>query len=55
MKRIGTFALPSVDPIGDMVCKAILSNMLYLHSAAVPGDFVADRLHTQYGGHTLAR
>jgi NAD(P)-dependent dehydrogenase (short-subunit alcohol dehydrogenase family) len=53
MDRVKTFALSSVDPIGAMVCKAILANTLYLHSAAVPGDLVADRIHTQYGGSTL--
>ena len=53
MDRVKSFALPSVDPIGAMVCKAILANTLYLHSAAVPGDLVADRIHKQYGGSTL--
>jgi NAD(P)-dependent dehydrogenase (short-subunit alcohol dehydrogenase family) len=53
MERLATFTMPSVDPVGDMVCQAIMSNTLYLHTAQVPGDLVADRLHTWFGSQTL--
>jgi NAD(P)-dependent dehydrogenase (short-subunit alcohol dehydrogenase family) len=53
MDRMATFTMPSVDPVGDMVCRAILSDTLYLHTAQVPGDLVADRLHTWFGSQTL--
>jgi NAD(P)-dependent dehydrogenase (short-subunit alcohol dehydrogenase family) len=53
MERMATFTMASVDPVGDMVCRAILSNTLYLHTAPVPGDLVADRLHTWFGSETL--
>jgi short-subunit dehydrogenase len=52
--RLSTFAMPSVEPVGAMVCRAILSNQLYLHTMAVPGDLVADRLHTWFGPQTLS-
>lgn len=53
IERLATFKLPSVDPIGAMVCRAILSNTLYLHTAPIPGDLVADRMHTWFGSQTL--
>jgi NAD(P)-dependent dehydrogenase (short-subunit alcohol dehydrogenase family) len=53
IERMATFTMPSVDPVGAMVCRAILSNTLYLHTAPVPGDLVADRLHTWFGPQTL--
>lgn len=51
--RLATFSMPSVDPVGDMVCRAILGNTLYLHTAPIPGDLVADRVHTCFGSQTL--
>jgi NAD(P)-dependent dehydrogenase (short-subunit alcohol dehydrogenase family) len=53
MERMALFTMPTVDPVGDMVCRAILSNTLYLHTAQVPGDLVADRVHTWFGSQTL--
>lgn len=53
MQRLATFTMPSVDPVGAMVCRAIKANQLYLHTAPLPGDLVADRLHICYGAQTL--
>jgi NAD(P)-dependent dehydrogenase (short-subunit alcohol dehydrogenase family) len=53
MERLATFTMPSVDPVGAMVCRAIRAGTLYMHTAAVPGDLVADRLHTWFGSQTL--
>lgn len=53
MERLAKFIMPSVDPIGAMVCRGILSNTLYLHTSPIPGDLIADRLHTWFGSQTL--
>jgi short-subunit dehydrogenase len=55
MERVNSFAISSVDVVGDMVCEAILTGRLYLHTGTVPGDLVADRLHTWFGSQTIAR
>ncbi len=54
IERVAKFAMPSVDPVGAMVCHAILANQLYLHTAPVPGDLVADRMATMFGSQTLS-
>ena len=53
MKRSAQFALDSVEPVGAMVCKAILANTLYLHTRAIPSDLLAERIHLQYGPQTV--
>lgn len=53
MERLATFRMPSVGPIGGMVRQAILDNTLYLHPLPIPGDLVADRLHTLFGSQTV--
>ena len=53
MKRSAEFALDSVEPVGAMVCNAILANTLYLHTRAVPADMLAERIHLQYGPQTV--
>lgn len=54
-ERNGTFAMDSVEPVGRMVRNAILDNTLFLHTNPLPSDIVADRVHAQYGSHTVAR
>jgi NAD(P)-dependent dehydrogenase (short-subunit alcohol dehydrogenase family) len=54
MERVNAFAISSADVVGEMVCEAILTNRLYLHTGTVPGDLVADRMHTWFGSQTLA-
>jgi NAD(P)-dependent dehydrogenase (short-subunit alcohol dehydrogenase family) len=53
MERIAAFTLPSVDVVGAMVCEAVLSRRLYLHTTTLPADLVADRIHTWFGAQTL--
>lgn len=43
------------DTVGTMVCNAILDNQLYLHTQPVPGDIVAERMHTVFGPQTLGK
>lgn len=51
--RLATFPLASVEPVGEMVCRAVLANQLYLHTAPVPGDMVADRMARWFGSGTI--
>ncbi|HSV79062.1 MAG TPA: SDR family oxidoreductase [Ramlibacter sp.] len=53
--RMAKLALASSGPVGTMVCNAILDNTLYLHTAPLPGDWVAERTWLQYGPQTLGR
>lgn len=55
IKRSAEFALDSVEPVGAMVCQAILDNTLYLHTRAIPSDLLADRIHLQFGPQTVGR
>lgn len=54
-ERMARFGLDSAEPVGTMVCNAILHNTLYLHTAPLPGDLVAERTWLQYGPQTLGR
>ncbi|HSV84420.1 MAG TPA: SDR family NAD(P)-dependent oxidoreductase [Ramlibacter sp.] len=53
--RMASLALTCIEPVGAMVCNAILDNAMYLHTAAMPGDWVAERTWLQYGPHALGR
>jgi NAD(P)-dependent dehydrogenase (short-subunit alcohol dehydrogenase family) len=53
--RMATFALPSAEPVGVMVRNAILNNTMYLHTAPVPSDLVAERIYTTFGPATLGQ
>jgi NAD(P)-dependent dehydrogenase (short-subunit alcohol dehydrogenase family) len=54
-ERMGTFGLPSAEPVGVMVLNAILENTLYLHTNPLPYDMVAERIHTLFGPQTVGR
>lgn len=43
------------EQVGTMVCNAILSGQLYLHTQPVAGDIVAERVSTVFGAQTLGR
>ena len=51
--RLSTFQMASANPVGAMVCRAIEANQLYLHTATIPGDLIADRTQIQWGSNTL--
>ena len=51
--RLATFGLDSAEPVGVMVRNAILVNALCLHTALVPMDLVAERVHTLFGPSTV--
>jgi NAD(P)-dependent dehydrogenase (short-subunit alcohol dehydrogenase family) len=55
IRRLASFALPSADPLGAMVCNAILENTLYVHTNTIPGDMVAERINTWFGPQTMGR
>jgi len=54
-ERMAKFPLDDVAAVGVMVRNAILDNAMYLHTVAVPGDIVAERVHLQYGPATVGR
>ena len=54
-ERMKPFALASAEPVGVMVRNAILDNALYLHTATVPGDLVAERVNIEWGPGTVGR
>jgi NAD(P)-dependent dehydrogenase (short-subunit alcohol dehydrogenase family) len=48
-------ALDSPEPVGRMVCHAILDNTLYLHTVPMPAGLGAQRMELQFGPGTLGR
>ena len=55
LQRFAKLPIISAEDAGTMVCQAIRDNTLYLHSAALPHDLIADRVHRVYGPQTLPR
>jgi NAD(P)-dependent dehydrogenase (short-subunit alcohol dehydrogenase family) len=55
MTRVNAAPMPTLESVGVMVRNAILDNSLYLHTAAIASDLVADQVHKMYGGQTIGR
>lgn len=43
------------ESVGSMVCNAILTNQLYVHTQPIAGDIVAERVNTLFGPAALGR